>query len=56
MGIFSNPDIKKFILLLWKSVYPCECLDDLKKFTETSLREKEDFSGHLNIKDILGYK
>ena len=24
-----------------------------KKFTETSLREKEDFSGHLNIKDIL---
>ena len=33
-------------------VYPCEYLDDWKKFNETSLREKEYFYSHLNIKDI----
>ena len=38
---FSNNDIIiKFILLLRKSVYPCEHVDDWEKFNETKLHEK----------------
>ena len=49
---FSNHNIKKFILLLWKGVYPYEYMDDWEKFNETSLPEKEDFYSHLNMEDI----
>ena len=35
--------ITKFILLLQKSVYPYEYMDDWEKFNETSLAEKKDF-------------
>ena len=49
---FSNHDNNKFILLLWKGVYPYEYMDDWEKFNETSLPEKEDFYSHLNMKDI----
>ena len=49
---FSNHNIKKFILLLWKGVYPYEYMDDWEKFNETSLPEKDDFYSHLNMEDI----
>ena len=34
-------DNNKFILLLWKSLYPNKYMDDLEKFNKTSLPEKE---------------
>ena len=37
---FSNYDNNKFILLLWKGVYPYEYMDNWEKFNETSLAEK----------------
>ena len=49
---FSNCDNNKFTLLLGKSVYPYEYMDDWEKFNETSLPEKENFYSHLNIEDI----
>ena len=48
----SNHDNRKFILLLQNSVYPYECMDDWKRFNETSLPEKKDFHSHLNMEDI----
>ena len=35
-----------------KGVYPCEYIEDLEKFNETSLPEKEYFYIHLNMEDI----
>ena len=32
---FSNCDNSKFILLLWKGVYPCEYMNDLEKINGT---------------------
>ena len=49
---FSNHDNNKFILLLRKSFYPYEYMDDWKKISETSLPEKEDFYCHLNMENI----
>ena len=49
---FSNHDNNKFILLLWKGVYPFEYIDDCEKFNETSLLEKEEFYSHLNMEGI----
>ena len=40
----SKHDIKKFILLLQKVVYPYEYMDDCQKINETSLTEREDFT------------
>ena len=37
---FSNHNSNKFILLLRKSVYPYEYMDDWEKLIETSLAEK----------------
>ena len=41
----------KLILLLQKSVYPYEYIDNWQKFSETSLPKKEDFYSHLNMED-----
>ena len=49
---FSDTDINKFILLLRKDVYPYEYMDDLEKFNETMLPEKEEFFSNLNMEDI----
>ena len=49
---FSNHDNNKFILLLWKGVYPFEYIDDWEKFNETSLLKKEEFYSHLNMEGI----
>ena len=35
-----------------KGVYPYEYMDDWEKFNETSLPEKQDFYGHLNMENI----
>ena len=42
----------KLFLLLRKGVYPYEYMDDLEKFNETSVPEKEDFYGCLNMENI----
>ena len=47
-----QPRNNKFILLLQKGVYPYEYMNDLEKFNETSLSEKEDFYIYLNIENI----
>ena len=39
-------------MLLRKGVYPYEYMDDLEKFNETTLLEKEEFYSNLNLKDI----
>ena len=49
---FSNHNKNKFILVLQKGVYPYEYMDNLEKFNESLLPQKEDFHGHLNIEDI----
>ena len=36
---FFNNDINKFVLLLRKSVYPYDYMDDWEKFNETTLHE-----------------
>ena len=41
-----------FVLLLRKSVYPCEDMDSWEKFNEISLPDKKDFYSNLNLKDI----
>ena len=38
--------------MLRKGVYHYEYMDDLEKFNETSLPEKEDFYNYLNMEDI----
>ena len=49
---FVNYDSKKFILLLWKSVYPYEYMDDWENFNEALLPVKENFYSHLNMEGI----
>ena len=49
---FSDNDINKFILLLRKSVYPYEYIDEWEKFNETTLPGKEEFYRDLNMEDI----
>ena len=49
---FSNHDNNKFILLLWKGVYPYGNMDDWEKFDEMLLPEKEGFYSQLNMEDI----
>ena len=49
---FSNHNIKKFILLLQKSVYPYEHMDDWEKLSGTLLPERQDFYSYLNMEDI----
>ena len=48
---FCNKDLKKFILLLRKSVYPYEYMDSWEKFNET-LPHKVFFYSELNLEDI----
>ena len=50
---FSNHDINKFILLLWKSVYPYEYMDDWDKFNEISLPVTEGFYSNLNMEPSI---
>ena len=49
---FCNGDLNKFVLLLRKSVYPCEYMDSWETFNETVLPPKKDFYSNLNLEDI----
>ena len=49
---FSNHDIKNYILLLRKGVYPYECTGDWEEFNEITLHEKEEFYINLNMEEI----
>ena len=42
---FSNNHINKFVLLLRKSVYPYEYIDEWKKFDETDYLKENNFIG-----------
>ena len=46
---FSKYANNKLTLLLRKSVYPYEYMDDWEKFNEASLPEKKDLYSHLNM-------
>ena len=49
---FCNKDIKKFMLLLRKDVYPYEYMGDWDRFNEEKLPNKSDFYSSLNMEDI----
>ena len=49
---FCNKDLNKFILLLRKGVYPNEYMDNLERFNETSIPNKESFYSNLNMENI----
>ena len=49
---FSYHDDNKLILLLRKSVYPYEYIDDWEKFSKTTLPKEEDLYSHLTMEDI----
>ena len=49
---FCNKNLNKFILLLREGVYPYECMDNWKRFDETSLPNKESFYSNLNMENI----
>ena len=48
----SNNNNERFILLLRKWVYPCEYIDDWKRFNETELPSIKDHYSNLNVKGI----
>ena len=49
---FCNKDLKKFILLLRKGVYPYEYMDNWERFNEMSLPSKESFYSNLSMENI----
>ena len=49
---FWNNDLKKFVLLLRKGVYPYGYMDSWKRFDETSLPDKKAFYSEFNLGDI----
>ena len=49
---FCDNDLNKFILLLRKGVYPYEYMDNLERFNETSLPDKESLYSSLNMENI----
>ena len=49
---FCNGNLNKFILLLRKGVYPYDDMDNLERFDETLLPNKESFYSNLNMENI----
>ena len=49
---FCNGDLSKFILRLWRGVYPYKYMYSWEKFYETILPPKEVFYSNLNLDDI----
>ena len=52
MHRFCNGDIKRFVLLLRKCVYPYKYMDSWERFNEISLPEKKAFYSELYMKKI----
>ena len=46
---FCNGNIKTFVLLLRKGVYPYEHIDSWERFNKTSLLNKEAFNSEFNL-------
>ena len=46
---FCKDDLNKFVLLLRKSVYPYEYMDNWERFNEKSLPDKNAFHSKLNL-------
>ena len=51
---FWNGNLNKFVLLLQKSVYPYENMDNWEKLDETTLPPKDAFYSNLNLENISG--
>ena len=49
---FWNGNLNKFVLLLRKSVYPYENMDNWEKLDETTLPPKDAFYSNLNLENI----
>ena len=49
---FCNGGINKFVLLLRKSIYPYEYMNNWERFDEAALPNKEAFYSELDIEDI----
>ena len=49
---FCNGDINRFVLSLWKGLYPYEDMDSWKKFDKTTRSTKEAFYSKLNLEDV----
>ena len=49
---FCDNDINIYFLLLRKTAYPHEYMDDGEKFNETTLPENEEIYSNLNMEDI----
>ena len=49
---FCNGDLKKFILMLRKGVYPYQDMDNWEKFDKTTIPPKEAFYSELNLEGI----
>ena len=49
---FCNDNLNKFVMLLRKSAYPYEYMDNYERFNKTSLPSKKDFYSELTLEDI----
>lgn len=50
--IFYDDELDKFVLLIWKGIYPYEFLNNWGKLKEISLPTTEYFCSNLNLKNI----
>ena len=49
---FCNDNLNKFVMLLRKSAYPYEYMDNYERFNKTSLPSKKDFYSELILEDV----
>ena len=49
---FCNDNLNKFVMLLRKSAYPYEYMDNYKRFNKTSLPSKKDFYSELKLEHV----
>lgn len=51
---FSDNHISTFCLMLWRGIYPHECMDSRQRYNEASLPDKKEFYSNLTMEDIIG--
>ena len=49
---FCNDNLNKFVMLLRKSAYPYEYMDNYERFNKTSLPSKKDFYSELKLEHV----